>query len=239
MRRSSLAALAMLALAACTLAPPPRPAPAPAPPPAPPALPPFTATEVWNAEPGLVIGGDSGATTLPWAFMRMAVVRVDSTELVVRCMVCRGFPAGRVARSSVVSEVRTPLEARGLDLASFALAVRDAARRKDIPALQRVMSRDFVSTLDGPEGPGEAVAGWQGPRTDDLTRLPALLDRGLVSTGGGGVWAAPPEFANQRGYGDLRAGFRRGRDGWEFIFLMKTGASAGPLRGLAPPPPRP
>ncbi|HET7230579.1 MAG TPA: hypothetical protein VFJ16_11290 [Longimicrobium sp.] len=233
------ASLALLALAACT--PPPRPQTAPPPPPpAPPAPPPFTATEVWSAEPGLVLRGDSGSVTLPWAFMRLAVVRVDSTELLVRCMVCRGFPAGRVERSRVVHEARAPIDARQGGLAEFALAVREAARRKDIHALGRVMARDFISTLEGPEGPGEAIAGWQGPRASDLERMAGLLDRGIVSTGGGGVWAAPPEFVNQRGYSDLRAGFRRGRDGWEFIFLQRPALSpAAPLRGLAPPPPRP
>ncbi|HET7463230.1 MAG TPA: hypothetical protein VFJ82_18390 [Longimicrobium sp.] len=232
------AALGLLGLAACTPPPPPAPPPLPSPT-APAGPPPFTATEVWSAEPGLVLRGDSGAVTLPWAFMRMAVLRVDSTELLVRCMACRGFPAGRVERSRVVHEARTPLQARQLGLADFALAVREAARRKDVEALRRVMSRDFISTLEGPEGPGEAVAGWQGPRASELERLAGLLDRGIVSTGGGGVWAAPPEFANQRGYADLRAGFRRGRDGWEFIFLVRSGLPSGPLRGLAPPPPRP
>jgi hypothetical protein len=228
----------MLAMAACT--PPPRPAPLPPPPPpAPPGPPPFTATEVWSAEPGLVLRGDSGSVTLPWAFMRLAVVRVDSTELLVRCMVCRGFPAGRVEKTRIVHEVRAPLEARQMGLADFALAVREAARRKDIEALRRVMARDFISTLEGPEGSGEAIAGWQGPRASELERMAALLDRGIVSTGGGGVWAAPPEFVNQRGYSDLRAGFRRGPNGWEFAFLMRSGLPAGPLRGLAPPPSRP
>jgi len=219
-RTFGAAALALLALAACT--PPPRPAPpAPAPPPAPPGPTPFTAAEVWTAQPGLVLRGDSGAVTLPWAFMRMAVLRVDSAELLVRCMVCRGFPTGRVAKSAVVHEVRTPLEARQLSLADFALAVREAARRKDVPALRRVMARDFVYSLDFAEGVLETVAAWQGRRASDLDRLPGLLDRGIASTGGGGVWAAPPEFVSQRGYPDLRAGFRQGRDGWEFIFLVR------------------
>ena len=237
-RPARLAALALLVLAACT--PPPRPAPPPAPAPAPPpGPPPFTAAEVWSAEPGLVLRGDSGSVTLPWAFMRLTVLRVDSAELLVRCMVCRGFPAGRVEKTRIVHEARAPLEARQLGLADFALAVREAARRKDIEALRRVMARDFTSTLDGPEGPGEAIAGWQGPRASELERLAALLDRGIVSTGGGGVWAAPPEFVNQRGYSDLRAGFRRGASGWEFAFLVRSALGGAPLRGLAPPPPRP
>jgi hypothetical protein len=219
-RPSRFVALALLAVAACT--PPPRVvAPAPAPPPAPPAEPPFTAPEVWAAEPGLVLRGDSGSVTLPYAFMRMAVLRVDSAELVVRCMACRGFPAGRVAKLAVVHQVRTPLEARQLGLADFALAVREAARRKDVEAIRRVMARDFVYSLELGEGVLETVAAWQGRRASDLERLPGLLDRGIVSTGGGGVWAAPPEFVTQRGYPDLRAGFRRGADGWEFIFLVR------------------
>jgi hypothetical protein len=53
------------------------------------------------------------------------------------------------------------------------------------------------------------------------------------------VWAAPPEFVNQRGYSDLRAGFRRGAGGWEFSFLVRSALGGAPLRGLAPPPPRP
>jgi hypothetical protein len=196
-------------------------APAPAPPPAAAAEPPFTALEVWAAEPGLVLRGDSGSVTLPYAFMRMAVLRVDSSELVVRCMACRGFPAGRVAKRAVVHQVRTPLEARQMGLADFALAVREAARRKDVEAIRRVMARDFVYSLELGEGVLETVAAWQGRRASDLERLPGLLDRGIVSTGGGGVWAAPPEFVTQRGYSDLRAGFRRGADGWEFIFLVR------------------
>ncbi|MBV9111052.1 MAG: hypothetical protein JO306_16725 [Gemmatimonadetes bacterium] len=212
--------------AACTPQPRIASAPVPAPPSAP-ATPPFTATEVWTAQPGVVLRGDSAATTLPWAFMRLAVVRVDSTELVVRCMVCRGFPVGRVPRDRIVYEVRSPVEAARLELGDFALAVRDAARRRDIEALRRVMSRDFTYSLEFPGGMLEAVAAWQGARARDLERLPGLLDRGVVSTGGGGIWAAPPEFVNQRGYQDLRAGFRRGPNGWEFAFLVRPEVAEG------------
>jgi hypothetical protein len=228
MRRAIAVALAAaLAAGGCTPQPRrPAPVPTPAPPPAP-AEPPFTATEVWTAQPGVVLRGDSSSTTLPWAFMKLAVVRVDSTELVVRCMVCRGFPMGRVARERVVHEIRPLADARKLELSDFALAVRDAARRRDLEALRRVMSRDFVYSLDDSEGVLEAVAAWQGRRAGDIERLPALLDRGIVSTGGGGIWAAPPEFVNQRGYADLRAGFRRGRDGWEFIFLVRPEIAQG------------
>ena len=220
-RRSRLA-FAALALLAASCTPPPRPAPAPPPPPAgPPPPPPFTATEVWTSQPGVVLRGETASTTLPWAFMHLLVVRVDSAELVVRCAVCAGGPVGRVRRDRVTHQVRTPLQARDLELADFALAVREAARRKDFPALRAVMARDFTWSLTYPDGALEAVSAWQSYRASDLERLPGLLDRGIVSTTGG-VWAAPPEFATVRGYNDLRAGFRRGANGWEFSFLVRS-----------------
>jgi hypothetical protein len=221
--RIRLAALVLCALAACT--PPPRPAPVPPPvPPAPPpGPPPFTAAEVWTSQPGLVLRGDSASVTLPWAFMRLQVLRVDSTELLVRCLVCRGAPTGMLSRASVVHEVRAPADAAKLELADFALAVREAARLRDYAALRALMSRDFVYSLDDAEGVLEALAAWQGRRTGDLQRLPSLLDRGILSAGPSGVWAAPPEYVTQRGYNDLRAGFRRGPNGWQFIFLVRPG----------------
>lgn len=218
-----LAALALCAAAACV--PPPRPVPAPPPPPPapPPGPPPFTATEVWTAQPALVLRGESGPVTLPWAFMRLQVLRIDSTELQVRCLICRGAPTGMISRASVVHAARPPAEAAQLELADFALAVREAARLRDYAALRTMMSRDFIYSLDDAEGVLEALAAWQGRRTGDLQRLPSLLDRGIMSAGPGGVWAAPPEYVTQRGYNDLRAGFRRGPTGWQFIFLVRPG----------------
>jgi hypothetical protein len=128
-----------------------------------------------------------------------------------------------LSRAIVVHTPRPPAEAAQLDLADFALAVREAARLRDYAALRAMMSGDFVYSLDDAEGVLETLAAWQGRRTGDLQRLPALLDRGLVSVGPGGVWAAPPEYVTQRGYNDLRAGFRRGPNGWQFIFLVRPG----------------
>jgi hypothetical protein len=221
-----VAVMALCAVAACV--PPPRPVPVlPPPPPAPPAPPPgpppFTATEVWTARPGLVLRGETGAEALPWAFMRLQVLRVDSAELLVRCLVCRGAPTGMLPRESVVSTVLPPAEAAQQELADFVLAVREAARLRDYATLRALMSRDFTYSLDDPEGVLEAVAGWQGRRASDLERLPALLDHGLMAMGPGGVWAAPPAFVTQPGYNDLRAGFRRGPAGWQFIFLVRPG----------------
>lgn len=219
-----LAAAALCAATACTQPPRPAPVPPPAPdPPPPPAPPAFTATEVWTAHPAVLLRGDSTSVTLPWIFMRLAVLRVDSTELLVRCMACRGAPTGMVGRAEIVHEVRAPADAAQLELADFALAVRDAARRRDYDALRAMMSRDFTWSLNDPEGVLEAVAAWQGRRAGDLQRLPDILDRGIANAGPGGVWAAPPEHVTQRGYADLRAGFRRGPSGWQLIFLVRPG----------------
>ena len=230
-RLRRIAAVALCALAACV--PPPRPAPAPPPPPPPPppaGPPPFAAAEVWTAQPGLVLRGESGEVTLPWVFTRLQVLRIDSTELLVRCLTCRGAPTGMVSRASIVHEARAPADAAKLELADFALAVREAALRRDYEALRAMMSRDFVYSLDDAEGVLEALGAWQGRRASDLQRLPSLLDRGIMSAGPGGVWAAPPEFVTQRGYNDLRAGFRRGRNGWEFIFLVRPAPAEGLVR---------
>jgi len=185
---------------------------------------------VWTAQPGLVLRVEGGNVTLPWLFMRLQVLRVDSAELQVRCLTCRGEPTGMIPRASVVHEARAPADAAKLELADFALAVRAAALRRDYDALRAMMSRDFVYSLDDAEGVLEALARWQGRRADDLLRLPALLDRGIVSAGPGGVWAAPPEFVTQRGYNDLRAGFRRGPTGWQFIFLVRPAPAEGLVR---------
>ena len=129
-----------------------------------------------------------------------------------------------MARESVVYLPQDPAAAARLELADFALAVRDAANRRDVEALRGVMSRDFVHTLGPVElGVLETLAQWAREDYRQLDRLPFLLDRGIAAVPGTLVWAAPPEFAYQAGYGDLRAGFRRGADGWEFVFLVRSG----------------
>lgn len=193
--------------------------PAPAPPPAPPG---FTAGEAWTREPGLVLRSDSAPTTLPYIFMRLQVLRVDSAGLLVRCLVCPGSPTGWVDSARVAYAPAPPHEAARLALADFALAVRDAAQRGDMNTLRALMARDFVHSLSGPEGVLEAIGAWQRHRTNDLRRLPFLLDRGIVSVPGTPVWAAPPEYATRPGFADLRAGFRRGPDGWEWLFLVRA-----------------
>ncbi|HEU0298559.1 MAG TPA: hypothetical protein VFR37_03875, partial [Longimicrobium sp.] len=91
--------------------------------------------------------------------------------------------------------------------------------------LRPVMSRDFVHSL-GPLDMGllETFAAWERERYRTLDRMPVILDRGVASVPGTTVWAAPPEWASIPGYADVRAGFRRGENGWEWIFLVRDGA---------------
>ncbi|HEX2204236.1 MAG TPA: hypothetical protein VHG91_13090, partial [Longimicrobium sp.] len=183
---------------------------------------PAPATEVWTREPGVVLRGDAGPVTLPYLFTRLTILRADSAGLLVQCAHCRGQPIGRVDTAKVVSRVREPRDAQPLDLADFALAVREAARRRDYEALRGVMTPDFVHSLTGGEGALPAIGAWRAHRFNDLALFPSLLDRGIANVAGGAIWAAPPDYAGALGYRDLRAGFRRGARGWEWIFLVRA-----------------
>lgn len=234
MRRAAVLTLCLI-LAACG-GPTRRrlpPAPPPLPPPpvvvvrdtTPPAPPQIVANQsVWTRDAGTPLRTQGGDVTLPYVFMRLEVLRADTTDLLVRCVHCPGAPQGWVARNSVVHWVRTPMEARRLDLADFVLAVRDAAARQDVETLRRTMSREFVHSL-GPLEMGllETFAAWEREQYRTLDRVPFILDRGVATVPGTPVWAAPPEYAASIGYRDLRAGFKRGPDGWEWIFLVRDG----------------
>lgn len=221
--------LLLLALAACA-APPRPPAPAPSPePPAPaaePVAPPAVAVgaSVWNRDPGARLRGGAAMTVLPYLFLRLEVLEADSAELRVRCVHCPGVPEGWIGREQVVHRAETPLTAARMELADFALAVREAGLRRDVAALRPVMARDFAHEL-GPIDPGllETLAAWEREGYRALDRLPFLLDRGVASVPGTPVWAAPPEHAATLLYRDLRAGFRRGAEGWEWLFLVRDG----------------
>lgn len=227
MRRFAALSL-LLSLAACT-APARRPVPVPPPvvppvvQPAPP--PPIVQDQsVWTRDAGVQMRLDGGSLTLPYVFMRLEVLRADTTDLLVRCVHCLGVPVGWVTRESVVHAPQRPEVARRLDLAEFVLAVRAAASAQDVEALRPVMARDFVHTL-GPIDMGllETFAAWEREQYRTLDRLPFVLDRGVATVITTPVWAAPPEYAADIRYGDLRAGFRRGPQGWEWIFLVRGG----------------
>lgn len=217
----------LLALAGCTAARSPAP-PAPPPEPAPEvhAGPPPAAVgaDVWNRDPGTLLRGETEATAVPYLFMRLEVLEADSAELLVRCVHCPGAPTGWIARERVVHHPEPPAEAASLYLADFLLAVRDAANRRDLEALRAAMSPDFSHQL-GPLEPGilETLAAWEREGYRTLDRLPFLLDRGVATVEGTPIWAAPPEHASTLRYPDLRAGFRRGPDGWEWVFLVQDG----------------
>lgn len=201
----------------------------PDPPPAldsvPPSPPPIVTNQsVWTKDANTLLRGETTGVRLPYIFMRLQVLRADTTDLLVRCVHCPGSPEGWIGRESVVHWVRPPWDVRRMDLAEFVLAVRDAAARQDLQTLRRAMSREFVHTL-GPLEMGllETFAAWEREGYRTLDRLPFILDRGVASVPGTAIWAAPPEWASSREYHDLRAGFRRGEDGWEWIFLVRDG----------------
>ena len=230
MRRLAVLALCLAACGAPTRRPAPLPPPLPPPPavvePAlPPPPPPIVAnSSVWTRDAGGQLRGESGGVLLPYLGMRLEVLQVDSAQLLVRCVHCPGTPEGWVGRENVVHAPLRPADAARLDLAEFVLAVRAAASMQDVEALRPVMARDFVHTL-GPIDMGllETFAAWEREQYRTLDRVPFVLDRGVATVVGTPIWAAPPEYAADTRYADLRTGFRRGPRGWEWIFLVRNG----------------
>jgi len=232
MRRAAVLLLSLLAACAgpprtpvpvvAPPAPPPPPVAPPAPAPAPPAIVQFQS--VWTRDAGVQMRTDAGGVTLPYVFMRLEVLAVDSVALRVRCVHCPGTPEGWIPRRGVVHHPQPLEDAARLDLADFVLAVRAAASQQDVQALRRVMSREFVHAL-GPLEMGllETFAAWEQEQYRTLDRMPFVLDRGVATVPGTPIWAAPPEYAADVGFNDLRAGFRRGPNGWEWIFLVRGG----------------
>jgi hypothetical protein len=176
---------------------------------------------VCTREAGLALVGERPGS-VPYLATRLEVLEVRPDSFRVRCAVCTGAPAGWVARGAVAWEARPPAEARQGDLAEFVVALRGAAVRQEWESLRSVMARSFVHSISGPDGTLEAIGAWRSHRSADLARLPGLLDRGATLVPGTQVWAAPPEFASVRGYADLRAGFMRGSEGWEWVFLVRN-----------------
>jgi hypothetical protein len=191
----------------------------------PPPPPPIVANQsVWTRDANTLLRGETSGVRLPFIFMRLEVLRADTTDLRVRCVHCPGAPEGWITRESVVHHPRRPEAVRKGDLADFVLVVRDAASRQDVQLLRRLMSPEFVHTLGPLEmGQLETLAAWEREGYRTVDRLPFILDRGVATVPGTPIWAAPPEYAAQLGYQDVRAGFRRGANGWEWIFLVRDG----------------
>ena len=223
MPRRTFALVPLLASALLTgcggrVAPPVAPAPAPA-------EAPFPYADVWTRHGGVVLQRDSAGVTLPYASMRLQVLRVDSADLLlVRCIVCPVPVDGRVRRGEVLYEPRSPSAAATDSLAEFVLAIREAARRHDVPALRAVMAPGFVHATDGPDGVLSAVHAWEDMAFRTLDRVPGLLDRGVAPVPEAELWAAPPAFVTQTGYQQLRAGFRRVGGRWQWVFLVQGAA---------------
>jgi hypothetical protein len=220
--------LATLTLASCG----PRTPPAPAPAPVPVAAPVFAHADVWTRTAGVALQRDSGeAVVVPHGSMRLQVLRADTGGMLrVRCLVCVVPVDGRVRMADVVYEPRSPAEAATDSLAVFVLAIREAARRHDVPGLRAVMSPSFVHAADGPDGILEAVGAWEAYAYRVLDRVPGLLDRGVVPVPGTDLWTAPPASAAATGYPQLRAGFRRRGTRWEWIYLLQGGDVNGGKR---------
>ncbi|MDB4947546.1 MAG: hypothetical protein JWM27_195 [Gemmatimonadetes bacterium] len=221
--RQCAAALASLALGCGPRAPvPPPAAPAPV---AAPAPEPFPYADVWTRAPGVVLVRDSGSGVLPYASMRLQVLRADTADLLrVRCITCPVPMDGRVRRGDLVYRPADLATASADSLSAFILAFREAVKRRDLAALRAVMSPTFVHAADGPDGVLEAVSRWQEEAYRPLDALPALLDRGVAQVPGTDLWAAPPPFVTRSGYQQLRAGFRRVNGRWTWMFLVRGAA---------------
>lgn len=192
----------------------------PAPPPEP-ALE-FTHRQIWTARPGVAIRTDSVQSfAVPRAFTRLEVLEADTAGALVRCYSCATVIEGRISWDGVIFDTAEPATAAMATIAEFALAVRQAAERRDLAALERVMARDFTYALVGPMGREAALDAWRQEGFVALDEVPRLLDRGLA-TQNGTLWAAPAEHFEQIGYRGYRLGFRSTPDGrWEWVFLTR------------------
>ena len=218
-------AISLLAFGMCTAcstggAPPPQ-WPWVAPPPV--VQPPDSA--VWTARADVPLRTDTAEIALPRAFSRLDVLGVDAAGLRVRCSSCDDPVVGWVAEQDVVfasADVPLPAAAADGDLVGFLSALRSAAERRDIPALQAVMHPDFTFSFGAGGGRLEAAAAWQAQDFRPLDQLIAVLDRGVASTDEA-IWVAPPEFATGSRYAGIRTGFRRANERWVWLFFVGKG----------------
>jgi hypothetical protein len=177
----------------------------------------------WTARAAVQIRTAAGQpTTVAHPFTRFDVLDVDSTGsiLLLRCARCAEPTEGWIRKEDLITEP-LPLE-RAVEgsLAEFALALRQSAISRDLPALREVMYRDFTFSFGGGGGPADAFSRWRHEGYRSLEALPALLDHGLA-TDDGVLWAAPPAFLADEDFRGLRAGFRRVENRWEWLYLVR------------------
>ena len=218
-------AIPFLFIAVCTACS----AAAPAPPEwrwiAPPPVPRLPAEVVWTARADVPLRTDTAEVALPRAFSRLDVLGIDAAGLRVRCSGCDDPVEGWVAEHDVVfasADMSIPAAVANADLVDFLSALRSAAERHDIAALQAVMHSDFTFSFGARGGPLEAAAAWQAQDYRPLDHLTAVLDRGVVITDEG-IWVAPPEFATGSRYDGIRTGFRRTNERWVWLFFVGKG----------------
>lgn len=181
----------------------------------------FPHAQVWTAFGEVPLMTSSGTVPIARPFTALDVLGADTEGIRVRCAHCPGEPTGRVRHDHVVHTTFPPATAAWGSLSQFALAVRDAAARGDTVALRPIMAGGFTFSFIGIQGVPQALAAWGSDGLSTLVQVPALLDQGL-SPMRGGVWAAPPQFAESLGYNGLRLGFRRSPAGsWEWLFLLR------------------
>ncbi|MEX2571001.1 MAG: hypothetical protein WD737_06825 [Gemmatimonadota bacterium] len=197
-------------------------APAADPPATTPVLEPFPHDQAWVAREGVAlcpVATDASCRTR--LFQKVDVLGQDSLGLVIRCETCAPATRARLDEQDIVHTPLPPDSAATGSLAEFALAVRDAARRRDLTALHPVMATDFSFDFIGPQTPEAAFAVWRSQDFARLDQVPELLDEGLASAGHG-IWAAPPAFVDDDSYRDLRVGFRMNEQGrWEWLYLIR------------------
>ncbi len=155
-------------------------------------------------------------------FTALEVVEAEPERLFVRCGSCGVEGVAEIAPAEVAYEALAPVEAAGESLGAFALAVREAARGRDLEALRPVMASDFTFSFVGVQSAELALAAWRVEGFAALDRVPELLDRGLV-TRDSALWVAPSAHLDRLDYRGLRLGFRRAPAGrWEWVFLVRS-----------------
>jgi hypothetical protein len=230
MRRAVRSGCPLLLVAvACAPALSPRPGPDPGAAETPPPLGSAPTATAWTVRSGVEFTtSDGGVHPIAAPFTAVQTLGRDSAGIVVRCgPPCPEPGEGRVAEGDLVFEALPPEVAAWGELGEFALAVREAAARRDVQALRGVMNPEFTHGFIGIQTPEIASLVWESEEFASLDRVPELLDRGLASLDGR-IWSAPPEFVEDREYRGLRLGFRRRPDGrWEWIYLIQGIVAGG------------